>query len=206
MNIETILSNASVIPVIEIPNLDVVSELVAALTGGGLKVIELTLRTDCALEALSTMKAQAPDLFIGMGTILSEDDVEKSIDAGADFLVTPGASLSLLAALKSAGRPALPGVATVSEAITAIDAGFNALKFFPAEASGGLPVLKAIHAVMPNVSFCPTGGIDAKKATDYLALPNVPCVGGSWIAPKNLIANQDWNAIEHNAKIASALK
>jgi len=134
------------------------------------------------------------------------DDIARSMDAGAEFLVSPGASATLLDALASSHAPALPGVATASEAMTAADAGFDAMKFFPAEPAGGVPYLKALAGPLPSILFCPTGGISAEKAPDYLALANVACVGGSWIATRAMIRAGDWKAIEANARRAEALR
>lgn len=204
MRIDAIMDIAGVIPVLEVERLDDAAPLAQALAAGGLRVIELTLRTACALEAVGAMKRAAPSLIVGMGTIRSRDDVKAAITAGADFLVSPGATPDLLAALK--GVPALPGVATASEAMGAAEAGFQALKFFPAEPAGGLAYLKALAGPLPDLVFCPTGGIDAARAADYLALSNVRCVGGSWIAPKAAIAAGDWRLIEANAGRAAALR
>ena len=206
MQIDNVLAQANVIPVLEVADLKSAQPLAKALAAGGLKVIELTLRTECALDALSAMKDVAPGLIVGMGTVRTEDDVKKSTDAGADFLVSPGAGSALLTALAASGAPSLPGVATASEAMTAYDAGFKAMKFFPAEPAGGIAYLKSLAGPLPGIVFCPTGGIGADKAAEYLALPNVACVGGSWIASKQMIAAGDWTAVEHNAKRASALK
>jgi 2-dehydro-3-deoxyphosphogluconate aldolase/(4S)-4-hydroxy-2-oxoglutarate aldolase len=204
VRIDAIMDIAGVIPVLEVERLDDAAPLAQALAAGGLRVIELTLRTACALEAVGAMKRAAPSLIVGMGTIRSRDDVKAAITAGADFLVSPGATPDLLAALK--GVPALPGVATASEAMGAAEAGFQALKFFPAEPAGGLAYLKALAGPLPDLVFCPTGGIDAARAADYLALSNVRCVGGSWIAPKAAIAAGDWRLIEANAGRAAALR
>lgn len=206
MQINEVLSRASVIPVLEVAALKDAAPLAQALAAGGLEVIELTLRTACALEALEAMKIAAPSLIIGMGTIRSAGDIEQSTAAGADFLVSPGASTSLLGALAGAGVPALPGVATASEAMTAFETGFAAMKFFPAEPAGGIAYLKSLAGPLPDTIFCPTGGITAEKALAYLALPNVACVGGSWIATRTMIAQSKWDDIEANAKKAVLLK
>ncbi len=206
MQINEVLSRASVIPVLEVVELKDAAPLARALAAGGLEVIELTLRTACALDALEAMKIAAPSLIFGMGTIRSELDVEQSTAAGADFLVSPGASASLLGALAGAGVPALPGVATASEAMTTIEAGFPAMKFFPAEPAGGVTYLKSLAGPLPDIVFCPTGGITPEKAPAYLALPNVACVGGSWIATSAMIAQSKWDEIEANAEKAASLK
>lgn len=204
MRIEEIMDAASVIPVLEVERLADAAPLARALSDGGLSVVELTLRTACALEALVEMKRAAKSLLVGMGTIRTGEDVERSRAAGADFLVSPGATPKLLAAMRAG--PALPGVATASEAMAAADAGYRALKFFPAEPAGGIAFLKSLAGPLPDIRFCPTGGIGADRAADYLKLPNVPCVGGSWIATRSMIAKGDWRAITENARIARSLK
>ncbi len=204
--INDILDAASVIPVLEVAALDQAAPLAKALAAGGLRVIELTLRTDCALDAVKAMKDAAPDLIVGMGTVRNVGDIEQSIAAGAEFLVTPGTSARLLSALADCGAPALPGVATASEAMTAYEAGFAAMKFFPAEPAGGLAYLKSLGGPLPGIVFCPTGGISADKAPEYLSLANVACVGGSWIATKAMVSGGDWAAIEANARRAASMK
>lgn len=204
MLIEEIMDAASVIPVLEVERLADAAPLAKALAAGGLRVVELTLRTACALDAMAEMKRAAPSLLVGMGTIRTGADVERSLAAGADFLVSPGATPELLAAMRAG--PALPGVATASEAMAADDAGYRALKFFPAEPAGGIGFLKSLAGPLPDIRFCPTGGIGAERAADYLKLPNVPCVGGSWIATKPMISAGDWRVIEKNARLAAALK
>ncbi|MCK5750620.1 MAG: bifunctional 4-hydroxy-2-oxoglutarate aldolase/2-dehydro-3-deoxy-phosphogluconate aldolase [Oricola sp.] len=204
--IDEIALSAGVIPVLEVEALEQAAPLARALSAGGLRVVELTLRTACALDALKAMQDAAPDLIVGMGTIRSERDVAASRAAGAAFLVSPGVGAGLLQAMADSGAPALPGVATASEAMTACDAGFHFLKFFPAEPAGGAPYLKSLAGPLPDVRFCPTGGISAAKANEYLALSNVVCVGGSWIATKAMIAAGDWKSIEDNARAAASLK
>lgn len=199
------LKTAKVIPVLELDRLDDAAPLAEALAAGGLTVIELTLRTAPALAAVAVMKKAAPALVVGMGSVREDDDIHRSIDAGAEFLVSPGAGPRLLEALAKANHPALPGVATPSEAMGAAEAGFAAMKFFPAEPAGGIPYLKAISGPLPAIRFCPTGGISAEKAPDYLALPSVLCVGGSWIATRKMVADADWRTIEANARRAAGL-
>lgn len=206
MKIGEILKAASVIPVLELDRPDDAAPLAMALANGGLTVVELTLRTAAALDGVSAMKRSAPSLVIGMGSIRTEKDIENSIRAGAEFLVSPGAGPQLLFAMARSGAPALPGVATASEAMGAAEAGFEAMKFFPAEPAGGIPYLKAISGPLPSIMFCPTGGISAEKAPDYLALPNVACVGGSWIATRAMIAAGDWKLIEANARRAAGIR
>lgn len=206
MQIDAIIERASVIPVLEVETLASAAPLARALRKGGLSVIELTLRTPCALDAVKAMKDAAPDLIVGMGTIRTQKDIERALAAGAEFLVSPGAPPDLLAAFSEAGAPALPGVATASEAMSAYRAGFHAMKFFPAEPAGGLAYLKALAGPLPDILFCPTGGISAERAPDYLALANVACVGGSWVAPRRAIAAGQWDTIEANAARAAAMK
>jgi 2-dehydro-3-deoxyphosphogluconate aldolase / (4S)-4-hydroxy-2-oxoglutarate aldolase len=205
-SIEDILSAASVIPVLVLDDLARAAPLAKALFAGGLRVAELTLRTPIALDAVAAMKAAAPDLIIGMGTVLDGAQANAARAAGADFLVSPGATRSLLADFRALGLPALPGVATLSEAMAARAAGFRALKFFPAEAAGGPAYLAAIAGPLPDLMFCPTGGIGRARVKDYLALANVACVGGSWIAPADLLAAGDFAAITQNARIAASMK
>ncbi len=204
MRIEEVMDAASVIPVLEVERLADAAPLAKALAAGGLRVVELTLRTTCALEAMAEMKRAAPSLLVGMGTIRSGADVERSLAAGADFLVSPGATPELLAAMRAG--PALPGVATASEAMAAADAGYRALKFFPAEPAGGIAYLISLAGPLPDIRFCPTGGIGADGAADYLRLENVACVGGSWVATKPMISAGDWNGVEQNARRATSLK
>ncbi|MEL7486357.1 MAG: bifunctional 4-hydroxy-2-oxoglutarate aldolase/2-dehydro-3-deoxy-phosphogluconate aldolase [Pseudomonadota bacterium] len=205
MKIDAILDAASVIPVLEADNLDAAAPLAQALSAGGLRVVEMTMRAPKALDIMVGMKKAAPSLVIGMGTIRSGDDARRAAEAGADFLVSPGASDPLLGALSGLSAPSLPGVATASEAMRAQEAGFSALKFFPAEPAGGVSYLKALAGPLPDLRFCPTGGISRERAPAYLALANVACVGGSWVASKSMIAAGDWSAIEENARIAATL-
>ncbi len=204
MAIEDIMGAARVIPVLEVAALERAAPLAKALAAGGLRVVELTLRTDCALDALGAMKDAAPELIVGMGTVRTSEDVARSVEAGAAFLVSPGLSPKLTQALAASPAPALPGVVSPSEAMAAYEAGFRALKFFPAEPAGGIPALKAMAGPLPDIVFCPPGGISAEKAPDYLALANVACVGGSWIASAAMIAEERWNDIEANARRAAS--
>jgi 2-dehydro-3-deoxyphosphogluconate aldolase/(4S)-4-hydroxy-2-oxoglutarate aldolase len=204
MRIDDILNAASVIPVLEVERLGDAAPLARALEAGGLCVVELTLRTAAALAALGEMKRAAPALIVGMGTIRTSEDVARAREGGADFLVSPGAGAPLLRAME--GVPALPGVATPSEAMTAFDAGYRAMKFFPAEPAGGAAYLKSLAGPLPDIVFCPTGGITPEKAAGYFALPNVACIGGTWIATRAMIASGDFAGIEANARRAAALK
>ena len=202
---KSIMELGPAIPVVELAEIGQAAPLAKALAKGGVRVVELTLRTECALDGVKAMQDAAPDLIVGMGTIRTPDDVRRAVDAGAGFLVSPGAYPALLAAMKDAGVPAMPGVATASEAMAAAAAGFSALKFFPAEAAGGAAYLRSLAGPLPDVSFCPTGGVTRESAASYLGLRNVLCVGGTWIAPAALMASADWGAIEANAWAAAKI-
>lgn len=205
-SIDEILAAATVIPVMEVADASAAGPLALALERGGLKVLELTMRTPAALDALAEMKRAAPRLFVGMGTILSPHDAERAIRQGADFLVSPGLTRALLEFAPKSPAPLLPGVATAGEVMEALDAGISRLKFFPAEPAGGVSYLKSLHGPLPRARFCPTGGIAAERVADYLALPNVLCVGGSWIATPQMIAAADWAGVEANARRAAGMK
>lgn len=205
-SVNTIFEAASIIPVLTVERIADAVPLAKALYSGGLKVIEMTLRTDDALAIMKEMKSACPDLLVGMGTIRSTSQIDASVEAGADFLVSPGLTPELGAAMIASGCAALPGVATAGEAMRAFDQGFRGLKFFPAEAAGGIDYLKSLSGPLPDLRFCPTGGISKDRAVDYLALPNVGCVGGSWIAPPSLINAGDWRAISYNSQLAAELK
>jgi len=203
--LDDLLKVTRVIPVLEVGDVDHAEPLVEALKDGGLQVIEMTMRTPKALEIMSLMKRAVPQMQIGMGSIKNGNDCQCAIDAGADFLVSPGASVNLLSALGDCSVPVLPGVATASEAITASEFGFDVLKLFPAEIVGGRGLLKSLGGPLGHLRFCPTGGITLETAPSYLALSNVACIGGSWIAPRKLVEAQDWAAIRENAATASQL-
>jgi 2-dehydro-3-deoxyphosphogluconate aldolase/(4S)-4-hydroxy-2-oxoglutarate aldolase len=176
-----------------------------ALVAGGLPVIELTLRTPVALGAIERIAGEVPEIFLGAGTIVDPSQAKQAASAGAQFLVSPGSTRTLLDAMSDTGLPHLPGVATVSEILTALEAGYTELKFFPAEAAGGANYLKSVSSPIPAARFCPTGGISTANAANYLALPNVGCVGGSWITPVEVVAEQDWASITKLAAAASTL-
>ena len=199
------LHRAPVVPVLTVQDAETAGPLAEALARGGLTAIEVTLRTPAALDAIKEMKRAAPSLLVGAGTILSEGDVDAAAKAGADFLVTPGLSPALASALIERDLIALPGVSTASEAMARFEEGFALLKFFPAEAAGGLAFLKALNGPLPHLDFMPTGGITPQSAPDYLAMPNVLAVGGSWIASGSDIAKSDWVAIEDKAHAAAAM-
>lgn len=201
---EAICRLAPVIPVLVLNDIAAARPLAEALVAGGLPVLEVTLRTPVALDVISEM-AKVDGGVVGAGTLLSPQDVKNAIDAGATFGVSPGATDTLLSACEDADLPLLPGAATSSEVMRLLERGYHIQKFFPAEANGGAPALKAIGAPLPQVKFCPTGGVSPQNASTYLSLSNTLCVGGSWVAPQNLIAAKDWKAIERLAAEAAAL-
>ncbi|GGO23142.1 ketohydroxyglutarate aldolase [Microbispora rosea subsp. aerata] len=201
-----LLDLAPVIPVIVLDDAESAVPLARALVGGGLPVIEVTLRTPAALDAIRRIAAEVPDAVVGAGTVRSPRDVEAATGAGARFLVSPGTTPGLLAAMLDAGVPFLPGAATATEAMALAERGVRELKFFPAEPAGGVAYLKALSGPLPDVRFCPTGGITPSNAPAYLALPNVGCVGGSWLTPRSLVAAGDFARIEKLASEAAALR
>ena len=200
----TILEGVRVLPVLVIRELDHAAPLADALVAGGLRAVEVTLRSPVSIQAVAAMRRAAPELQVGAGTIRTVADVQAAKAAGADFLVSPGTTPALAEAFRDSGLPVIPGVATASEAMARADDGFTLLKFFPAERVGGVAALKDLAGPLPDLRFCPTGGIGEERIADYLALPNVVCVGGSWIAPEALQAAGDWAAIEANARRAAA--
>ena len=200
-----LLARAPVIPVLTIARIEDAVPLARALMAGGLGVLEVTLRTPVALEAIVRIKAELPDVIAGAGTLSTPADMAAASKAGADFLVSPGATRALIDAARNQPLPFLPGAATASEAMQLLDDGFKFQKFFPAEASGGVNALKALHAPLAGIVFCPTGGITAGNALAYLALANVACVGASWPAPDAMIKNRRWPEIVSAARAAAAL-
>ncbi|MGO4256436.1 bifunctional 4-hydroxy-2-oxoglutarate aldolase/2-dehydro-3-deoxy-phosphogluconate aldolase [Marmoricola sp. RAF53] len=201
----SLLDRVPVIPVAVVDEVDHAVPLARALVAGGLPVIELTLRTPVALEAIRRIAAEVPDLLLGAGTITTGEQARQAADAGAAFLVSPGSTSAVLDGMTETGLPFLPGVATVSEAMAALERGLTELKFFPAEAAGGAPFLRSLHGPLPQVRFCPTGGITRQTAASYLALPNVGCVGGSWLTPPDLLAAEDWGTVARLAAEAHRL-
>ncbi|MGR3378376.1 bifunctional 4-hydroxy-2-oxoglutarate aldolase/2-dehydro-3-deoxy-phosphogluconate aldolase [Salipiger abyssi] len=201
---ETLCRLAPIIPVLVVDDAAHARPLAEALVRGGLPALEVTLRTPAALEVIAEMAA-VPGGMVGAGTLLSPADVAAAVDAGATFGVSPGATDRLLDACEEAGLPLLPGAATATEAMALLERGYTVQKFFPAEASGGAPALKAIGAPLPQIRFCPTGGVSMKNAGDYLSLGNVLCCGGSWVAPKDKVTAGDWEAITALAAEAAAL-
>jgi 2-dehydro-3-deoxyphosphogluconate aldolase/(4S)-4-hydroxy-2-oxoglutarate aldolase len=192
-------------PVIVVNDAAVAVDLARALVAGGIRTLEITLRTKAALAAMRRIRDEVPDAIVGAGTVRTRAHLEAALDAGAQFGISPGLTPELAAAARASGVPFIPGVATPSEAMRAQDEGFNILKLFPAEAVGGIKLLKALAGPLPELRFCPTGGIDINSAPNYLALPNVLCVGGSWLTPDDAIAAQDWARITALAQQASAL-
>ncbi|MCP3972459.1 MAG: bifunctional 4-hydroxy-2-oxoglutarate aldolase/2-dehydro-3-deoxy-phosphogluconate aldolase [Rhodobacteraceae bacterium] len=195
---------APVIPVLVVGDAGTAHPLAEALVAGGLPVLEVTLRTPAALQVIAEM-AEVPGAVVGAGTVLNHADVAAARDAGARFAVSPGATPALLEACAAADLPLLPGAATATEAMALLERGYTTAKFFPAEAAGGAAALKAMGAPLPQITFCPTGGVSPGNAASYLALGNVACVGGSWVAPADLVAAGDWAGIETLARSAAAL-
>ena len=198
------LDVSPVIPVVVIDDPAHAVPLARALVAGGVAIIEVTLRTPRALDAVAAIAAEVPEIALGVGSVLTADHVDQALAAGADFLVSPGASPALLERLVAAPVPVLPGVATVSEVLTALDHGLIELKFFPAGPAGGPAYLAAIGGPVPQVRFCPTGGVTAENLRDYLAVPGVAAVGGTWLTPKSLIEAEDWAGITALAAAAVA--
>lgn len=204
--IADILPVAGVVPVLVIEHQKDALPLAGALLEGGLRVLEVTLRTAAALEAVERIAGHLPEVQIGTGTVLNDDDLRRSVDSGASFVVSPGATERLLVAAQDCDVPLLPGAASVSEVMRLFECGYRYQKFFPAQAAGGVPMLKSIAGPLAEVRFCPTGGISPDNAADYLALDNVVCVGGSWMAPSALVREKNWAGITRLAKQAAALK
>ena len=197
---------AAVVPVLTIESVDGGVETARALVRGGLDLIEVTLRTPAALDAIRRIRAEVPNARVGAGTVLTPEQGQEAIAAGARFIVSPGMTPRLVEAAHGWSVPFLPGAATASEAMALSDLGYRCLKFFPAESLGGAAALKALAAPLAGISFCPTGGVDADNAGDYLALPNVVAVGGSWVAPRKAVVATEWQAITELAGQASALR
>jgi 2-dehydro-3-deoxyphosphogluconate aldolase/(4S)-4-hydroxy-2-oxoglutarate aldolase len=200
-----VMTGQPVIPVIKISRLADAVPLARALARGGLKAIEITLRTPVALDAIRLVAAEVEEAVTGAGTILNRKHFEGAVDAGAEFIVSPGLTPQLVAVAEESDVPLLPGSVTSSEIMTALEAGYSLLKFFPAEQAGGAQYLKSLSSPLAGVRFCPTGGITEKNAATHLGLPNVLCVGGSWVAPDELVADGKWGAIEELARQASKL-
>jgi 2-dehydro-3-deoxyphosphogluconate aldolase/(4S)-4-hydroxy-2-oxoglutarate aldolase len=204
--IADILEASPVMPVIVLDRVEDAVPLAQALVGGGIRVLEITLRTPVALECVRAIRAAVPEAIVGVGTLTSAAQLDAAREAGAAFGVSPGLTRELLLHAANARFPFLPGAMTPSEVMYALDAGYSAMKFFPAAPAGGVEMLKAMAGPFPQVTFCPTGGIDASSAPRYLALANVACVGGSWLSPANLVAAKDWDEIRSRARTAAALR
>jgi 2-dehydro-3-deoxyphosphogluconate aldolase / (4S)-4-hydroxy-2-oxoglutarate aldolase len=205
MKIRAVLALAPVIPVLTVEKLAHAAPLARALYAGGLKVLEITLRTEVALEVIEAMRVAVPEAVIGAGTLVRPQDFARAAGVGAQFAVTPGLTPQLAEAAAGVDYPLLPGIISPSEIIQALHFGYDTLKFFPAQQAGGIPMLQAFGGPFPNVAFCPTGGITRNSAPAYLNLPNVLCVGGSWVAPKALVETGDWAGVEALARDAAAL-
>ena len=201
MNLEQIMRAGPVIPVLRVEDPEVAIPLAKALVEGGLPTLEVTLRTDAAIEVIHAMSG-VDGAIIGVGTVTRPEQFEQASRVGSRFAVTPGLSPALLEAAPEAGMPVLPGVMTPSELIEAGEHGFKRLKLFPAEVAGGVPMLKSLAGPFSDISFCPTGGVSPANMNDYLALSNVICVGGSWLAPGDMLENKDWEGITSLAKQA----
>ncbi len=199
-----ICNAAPIVPVLVVEDVAHAKPLAEALVAGGLPALEVTLRTPAALDVIRAM-AEVPGGMVGAGTLLTPADVKAAKEAGATFGVSPGATDTLLEACEAEGLPLLPGAASASEAMALLERGYNMLKFFPAEASGGAKFLGSLASPLPQINFCPTGGVNPQNATDYLALPNVVCAGGSWVAPGKLVKEGAWDQIEALASEAAKL-
>ncbi|MCL1065590.1 bifunctional 4-hydroxy-2-oxoglutarate aldolase/2-dehydro-3-deoxy-phosphogluconate aldolase [Shewanella olleyana] len=199
---QDIFKRSPIVPVMVINKIEHAVPLAKALVAGGISVLEITLRTECALEAIELIAKEVPEAIVGAGTILNELHLQQAIDAGSQFIITPGATKGLLEAAKKGNVPLIPGVASISEVMVGMELGYTHFKFFPAEASGGVNALKAFSGPLANIRFCPTGGITPNSYKNYLALPNVDCIGGSWIAPTDAMEQGDWERITQLCKDA----
>ncbi|MGW6544002.1 bifunctional 4-hydroxy-2-oxoglutarate aldolase/2-dehydro-3-deoxy-phosphogluconate aldolase [Streptomyces massasporeus] len=201
----SVLDLAPVVPVVVIEDAGDAVPLARALVAGGLPAIEVTLRTPAALEAIREIAREVPGAVVGAGTVIRPEQVVEAVAAGSRFLVSPGWTDVLLDAMRASGVPFLPGVSTASEVVALLERGVREMKFFPAQAAGGTAYLKSLSGPLPQARFCPTGGIGPASAPDYLALPNVGCVGGSWMLPPDAVAARDWGRVEELARAAAGL-
>jgi 2-dehydro-3-deoxyphosphogluconate aldolase / (4S)-4-hydroxy-2-oxoglutarate aldolase len=199
------LRDAGILPIVTVDSIEQARAVAEALQRGGLLSIELTLRTPVALAAMAALKREFPGMVVGAGTVLTPEQISAAEQAGADFLVTPGASPSMVAALAACALPVVPGAATPSELLTLAEHGFQVAKLFPAAAVGGITMLKALHGPLPDLMFCPTGGIGEADAAGYLAQPNVACIGGSWMVPRNWLQAGEWSKVTESAARARAI-
>jgi 2-dehydro-3-deoxyphosphogluconate aldolase/(4S)-4-hydroxy-2-oxoglutarate aldolase len=206
MNVLELMRIGPVIPVIVVDNAERAVLLARALVAGGVRVLEITLRTAAAFDAARAIAREVEQAIVGVGTITRVEHVEQAVAAGAQFGVSPGLTPALIAAAKASKLPLLPGVMTPSDVIAARSAGFTELKLFPAQQAGGIGMLNALYGPFPDVMFCPTGGVTAASAPDYLARPNVACVGGSWLMPQDAVAGGDWPRITALARAAACLR
>lgn len=204
MDINDIVRAGPVVPVLQFDNVEQGEQVSRALLAGGVRVLEITLRTPAAMDVIRHVAGLSDELIVGVGTLTHPQEMAQAVAAGARFGVSPGYTSALGAAAKAAGLPLLPGVVTPSDILAALADGYETVKFFPAEPSGGVPMLKALYGPFRQVRFCPTGGISAASAPSYLAQPNVVCVGGSWLTPKALVDAKDWDGITRLAQSASA--
>ncbi|MFF4717557.1 bifunctional 4-hydroxy-2-oxoglutarate aldolase/2-dehydro-3-deoxy-phosphogluconate aldolase [Streptomyces eurythermus] len=202
----SVLDLAPVLPVVVLADAADAVPLARALVAGGLPAIEVTLRTPAALEAIRAIAGEVPEAVVGAGTVVTPEQVGAVTAAGARFLVSPGWTESLLTAMRASGVPYLPGVSTASEVVALLERGVREMKFFPAEAAGGTAYLRSLAGPLPQARFCPTGGIGPTTAPEYLSLPNVGCVGGSWMVPAEAVAARDWDRIEELARAAAGLR
>jgi 2-dehydro-3-deoxyphosphogluconate aldolase/(4S)-4-hydroxy-2-oxoglutarate aldolase len=200
----TLFDQGPVVPVIVIKDLADAVPMAKALLAGGIKVLEVTLRTPVALDAIRLLAAEVPDAIVGAGTVTTAVQLQQVVDAGAKFAISPGLTRELLQAGKDAVIPLIPGIASISELMEGTGLGYSHFKFFPAEAAGGVKTLKSIYGPFADIRFCPTGGINEKNFLEYLVLPNVKCVGGSWIVPDDAVAAKDWQRITELCKAAVA--
>ncbi|NOQ94196.1 MAG: bifunctional 4-hydroxy-2-oxoglutarate aldolase/2-dehydro-3-deoxy-phosphogluconate aldolase [Methylophaga sp.] len=189
------MNSSPIVPVMVINNVEHAVPLAKALVAGGITTLEITLRTEAALESITRIKAEVPEATVGAGTIINIETLNKAIAAGAEFIVSPGTTDAMIDAAIATGVPLLPGIANPSDAMRLLEKGITEMKFFPAEAAGGIPMLKSIGAPIPQITFCPTGGISQKNVKDYYNLPNVACVGGSWMCAANLVDAENWDEI-----------
>ncbi len=203
---DSLLDLVPVIPVVVLHEAADAVPVARALVDGGLPVVELTLRTPVALDALEAVATQVPEILVGAGTVTTPGQAQQAAEAGAQFLVSPGTTDALAAAMRATGLPFLPGAASVSEVLRLLELGCTELKLFPAEASGGVAFLNALASPVPAARFCPTGGVSPTNAEEYLALPNVGCVGGSWLTPPDALAAGDWHRVTRLAREAAALR
>ena len=204
--VDSVLDLAAVVPVVVIAEVSDAVPVARALVGGGLRGGEVTLRTPAALEAIRAIAEEVPEAVVGAGTVITPGQVAAAVAAGARFLVSPGWTEGLLAAMRGCGVPFLPGVSTASEVVALLEHGVREMKFFPAQAAGGTAYLRSLAGPLPQARFCPTGGIGPGNAAEYLALPNVGCVGGSWMVPADAVAAGDWARIEALARAAAGLR